>query len=180
MLEKLKMTSSNQDNSHCPICERFIGNELTCPFCDIKTRNFKARAIMLTLAVTSAIIGLIYLTLYSFYKEDNFVNISEITKFMNYATISTAGTIKSAPYTIVDSSDTNRVEYFSFVLSSKDKEIRVAYSPRPDKSILKNEVPKKGIGLRVVDGVIGIGKKDGKPRIYIHDVNQLEVLETSK
>jgi len=174
------MTSSNQDNSHCPICERFIGNELTCPFCDIKTRNFKARAIMLTLAVTSAIIGIIYLTLYSFYKEDNFVKISEITKFMNYATISTEGTIKINPYTIVDSSDTNRVEYFSFILDSNGNEIRVAYSPKPEKSIFRREVPKEGTNLRVVDGVIGIGRKDGKPRIYIQDVKQLEFPEKSK
>jgi len=174
------MTPSNQDNSHCPICERFIGNELICPFCDIKTRNFKARAMILTLSVTSAIIGLIYLTLYSFYKEDNFVNISEITKFMNYATISTEGRIKTVPYTIVDSSKEDSIEYFSFILVSKGKEIRVAYSPKPEKSIFRSEVPKEGISLRVIDGVIGIGRKDGKPRIYIQDVKQLEILEESK
>jgi hypothetical protein len=174
------MTSSRQDNSHCPICERFIGNELICPFCDIKTRNFRTRAIILTLALTSAIIGIIYLALYSFYNEDNFVNITEITRFMNYATISTEGTIKTVPYTIADVSDSNRLEYFSFILSSNDKEIRVAYSPKPEKSILKSELPEKGTPLRVVDGVVGIGKKDGQPRIYIQDLQQLTVPEKSK
>ena len=99
---------------------------------------------------------------------------------MNYATISTEGTIKSSPYKIVDSSDTNRVEYFSFVLSSNGNEIRVAYSPKPEKSIFRSKVPKEGTNLRVVDGVIGIGRKDGKPRIYIQDVKQLEFPEKSK
>lgn len=174
------MTSNDQNNSHCPICERFIGNELNCPFCDIKRKKFKARVTMLTIAITSAILGMIYLTLFSFYKENNFVTIEAITKFMNYATISTEGVVKTVPYTIVDSSDKDLVEYFSFILSNKDKEIRVAYSPKPKKSILIKNVPEKGATIKVTNGVIGIGQKDGKPRIYIENVKQLEILKNNR
>jgi hypothetical protein len=132
---------------------------------------------MLILAVTSAIVGIIYLTLFSFYQSDNFVKIANITKMMNYATISVEGTIKESPYKVKDSSRDGYIEYFSFTLNQKNAEIRVAYSPRPKTSIVVATLPTKGDTVRIINGRVGIGKKDGKPRIYIKDITQLEIID---
>ena len=169
------MTSS-KDNSHCPICERFIGNELTCPYCDIKTRNFKSRIFMIILATSSAIVGLVYLALFSFYQRDNFIKIEDVTKMMNYATISIEGSIKETPYKVKDSLKEGYIEYFSFTIEDNGAEIRIAYSPKPKISIFDN-IPAKGDRIRIIDGRVGIGKNDGKPRVYIKNIKQLETID---
>ena len=166
--------TNKKDTSNCPVCDRFIGSELVCPFCEIKSRNFKARIFMLSLAVATAILGIIYLTMYAFFQEDSFTPIGSITKMMNYATISVEGTIKTNPYKIADSDKEGYIEYFSFILKDGNNEIRIAYSPKPKISIVESEVPHQGDKINVLNGSVGIGKTDNQPRIYIKNINQIE------
>ncbi|MDA3798872.1 MAG: hypothetical protein PF692_07320 [Kiritimatiellae bacterium] len=166
--------TSKKDTSNCPVCDRFIGTELVCPFCEIKTRNFKARMLMLSLAVATAILGIVYLTMYAVFQEDRFTPIGSITKMMNYATISVEGTIKTNPYKVADSNKDGYIEYFSFILKDGKDEIRIAYSPKPKLSILESDVPNQGDKINVLSGSVGIGKTDNKPRIYIKNIKQIK------
>lgn len=165
--------TSKKDTSNCPVCDRFIGSELVCPFCEIKTRNFKARILMLSIAVATAILGIVYLTMYAVFQEDSFTPIGSITKMMNYATVSVEGTIKTNPYKVADSEKDGYIEYFSFILKNGKDEIRIACSPNK-LSISESEVPNQGDKIKVLNGIVGIGKTDNKPRIYIKNIKQIE------
>ena len=139
--------SSRQKGEYCPACERFIGADDTCPYCDsdsavlLNRRNF--RIISLLLAIT----GLIFLYLMAANRDVPVIKTGDITPVMNFARVRVKGMVCGKAYI---SRRSNHVDYVSFTVDDGSGGIRVqAFRRIADQIAGRALIPQDGMAVEV-------------------------------
>lgn len=157
--------------AYCVSCERFIGPELCCPYCDEPSRRRTFLLWYRTAVLLLAILGTFWLWQGARTHSAPLIQVAEITPLMNFARVSIQGTATRRPYI----ARRNPVDYISFELADQTGRMRVAvYNGAATELFTQNRIPHAGEHWRVTGS---LSVEAGRiPRLRITNAEDLRKL----
>ena len=156
----------------CGCCGRFIGPELTCPYCGADAERRAPLRLLRVLAVALAVGGLLALGWQARLTPVPLVRAVDVRPGMATANVRMAGTAATAPRTI---DDHGQPDFVSFDLDDGSGRVTVAASRDVARALVGNAaaLPRRGDHVEVC-GRLSL-TPDRRPRLYLDDPAHLRV-----
>lgn len=156
----------------CGCCSRFIGPELTCPYCGADAERRAPLRLLRILAVALAVGGLAALALQARHTPLPLVRAADLRPGMAMANVRMSGTAATAPRTI---DEHGRPDFVSFDLDDGSGRVTVAASRDVARALAGNvaALPRRGDRVEV-SGRLSL-TPDRQPRLYLDDPAHLLV-----
>ncbi len=156
----------------CGCCGRFIGPELTCPYCGADAERRAPLRLLRLLAVALAVGGLLALGWQARYTPVPLVRAADVRPGMAMANIRMVGTAATAPRTI---DEHGQPGFVSFDLDDGSGRVTVAASRDVARALAANaaSLPRRGDRVEVM-GRLSL-TPDRRPRLYLDDPGHLRV-----
>lgn len=156
----------------CGCCGRFIGPELTCPYCGADAERRAPVRLLRLLAVVLAVGGLAALIVQARQTSVPIVQVSALRPGMTLASVRVAGAAVTAPRV---ASDHGQTDYVSFDLDDGTGRITVAASRHVARALTAaaGTLPRRGDQVEA-QGRLSL-TPDRRPRLYLDDARGLRV-----
>ncbi len=139
--DSLPVIQTTVPGAVCPVCERFIGAALRCPYCGQAARNASSLWLLRLSALLLAAAGLFFIYLGP-RKEAPLVRVSSVTPMMNFARVRIRGRLERDPYI---GREDGKIGYVSFGLETDHGRVRVkAYREQASDLARPAKIPKAG------------------------------------
>ena len=156
----------------CGCCGRFIGPELTCPYCGADAERRAPVRLLRLLAVVLAVGGLAALLVQARWSLVPLVQVATLRPGMAMASVRVAGAAVTAPRVAGDHGQT---DYVSFDLDDGTGRITVAAARQVARALtaVAGTLPRRGDRVEA-QGRLSL-TPDRKPRLYLDDARGLRV-----
>lgn len=156
----------------CPVCERYIGPVLQCPYCGNEMPGILFRRVLRVVLPGLALAGIAGLLFAARQQQPAGRAVVALTPLHNYAFIQVEGKVLREPYL---ARDKGVAGYCSFMLDDGSGVIRVvAYERVAQQLDQLDMVPRKGALLRVCGSVRLAGGRN--PALTVLNASDVEVL----
>ena len=156
----------------CGCCGRFIGPELTCPYCGADAERRAPIRFLRLLAVFLAVGGLLALGFQARHTPLPLVRAADVRPGMAMACVRMTGTVATTPRTI---DEHGQPDYVSFDLDDGSGRVTVTAARDVARALAGNAAALPHRGDRVdVRGRLGLAA-ERRPRLYLDDPSDLRV-----
>lgn len=154
---KTKGAAVDRNPAQCPSCERFIGTDAVCPYCDADSMRAPTWRVLRWGAGLLALIGLGFLYLMARHREPPRVQAGEVGSGMNFAYVCMQGTLPRDARVSVRGAE---VEKLTFVLEDDTGSIPVsAYGKTAAAVVARVGTPARGDRI-LVSGNLRVGPNE--------------------
>lgn len=156
----------------CGCCGRFIGPELTCPYCGAEAEQRGSVRLLRGLAVALALGGLLALGIHARHSTAPLVRVGDLTPGMSQASVRIAGAAVTAPRV---SPGQGQPDYVSFDVDDGSGRVTVAAARRVARTLATEAgaLPRRGDRVEA-QGRLNV-TADRRPRLYLDDAADLRV-----
>lgn len=155
----------------CPVCERFIGPQNTCPYCGEASAKSSLLVGLRRAALILGVLGLALLHLAAAHREIPVTLVETISPMMNFAHVRIVGKVPRNAYV---SRKHGAVDYVSFLLDDRTGEVRVtAYHDVAKSLVEQGKVPVRGTWVDAA-GTLNVAA-DGGVKLRLYAAEQLTI-----